>query len=454
MLRFHLPGEAAPRPPEFRRRSGVLLRALLCAVLCTALGSGPSWAVIIVTGDGTGNTTAPGDDPGFDNVGTVHGLSGVYLGNGWVLTAGHVGSGDMEFGGFTYQPVPGSFQKLTGGTASFADLALLRMVGDPGLPTTALATTTPSVGNSVVMIGRGFSRGSATSWNGNNGWNWTIPMVKRWGANRVSTTGNSILNTESLTLNFDPPGPFAVSDEAHVATGDSGGAVYWSSGGIWYLAGTLFASLTFGSQPANTSLYGNGVAAADVSFYRSEILAIVSVPACSNGLDDDLDGQIDFPADPGCDDANDFFEQSALLVCDDGLDNDLDGFIDFPSDPGCASSASGVEDPACDNGLDDDVDGQVDFGADPGCDAASDSSEQSAALLCDDGLDNDLDGFIDFPADPECTSSTFPSESIVVPALSTLPTVAFVAALLGLGIHQARRMGKGGRQSQPISRTL
>jgi hypothetical protein len=441
MLKFHVPNEAAPSQPEFRRRPGTLLGALLYAALCAVLGAGPSWAVIIVTGDGTGNTTAPSDDPGFDNVGSVNGLSGVYLGNGWVLTAGHVGSGPIEFGGITYQPVPGSFQKLTGGTATFADVALVRMAGDPGLPTIALATTTPTTGSNVVMIGRGLSRGAAASWNGNDGWGWTSPMVKRWGANRVSTTGIPILNTESMILNFDGPGPAAVSHEAHVAIGDSGGAVYWKSSGTWYLAGTLFAALNFGSQPANTSLYGNATAAAEVSFYRSEIIAIVSVPACSNGLDDDLDGQIDFPDDPGCDDANDFFEQSPLLICDDGIDNDLDGFIDFPSDLGCASSTSSVEDPACNNGLDDDLDGQIDFADDPGCADPSDPSEQSAALLCDDGLDNDLDGFIDYPADPECISSTFTSESVVVPALSTLPTIVFVAALLGLGILQARETG-------------
>jgi len=416
-------------------------------MLLLLLGANHSAAVIIVTGDGTGNTTAPSDDPGFDNVGSVNGLSGVYLGNGWVLTAGHVGSGPMVFGGVTYSPVPGSFQKLTGGSASLADLAVLRMAGDPGLPTTALATTTPSVGSSVVMIGRGLSRGSATTWNGNNGWGWTSPMVKRWGANRVSMTGLSILNTETLTLNFDGPGPAAVTHEAHVATGDSGGALYWKSGGTWYLAGTLFAALTFGAQPANTSLYGNSTAAADIAFYRSEILDIVSVPACSDGLDDDLDGLVDFPADPGCDDANDFTEQSSLLICDDGIDNDLDGFTDFPSDVGCESSTSAAEDPACSNGVDDDLDGQIDFGLDPGCDAASDTSEQSAALLCDDGLDNDLDGLIDYPEDPECTSSTFTSESVVVPALSTLPTLGLLGLLLALGMHRASRTETGTSQA-------
>ena len=33
--------------------------------------------------------------------------------------------------------------------------------------------------------------------------------------------------------------------------------------------------------------------------------------------------------------------------CDDGIDNDGDGLIDFPDDPGCADAASVVENPPC-----------------------------------------------------------------------------------------------------------
>lgn len=318
---------------------------LLGALFLIALPQPSAQAVILSAGDGTGNTSAPADDPGFASVGDVNGLSGVYLGNGWVLTANHVGSGPMEFGGVTYPVVPGSWQRLVGSGPNPPDLSLLRMVGDPGLPVTALATAPPPPGSEVVMIGRGLSRGAAITWTSTEGWQWTSPKVKRWGKNRITTTGVSIIDTESITMNFDSPGPAAVADEAHVAVGDSGGGVYWKSGGIWYLSGTLFVSLTFASQPSNTSLFGNAAAAVDTSAYRSEILGIISVPACNNGLDDDLDGQIDFGSDPGCDNASDTSEQSAALVCDDGLDNDLDGFIDFPADVGCASSIFPTEDP-------------------------------------------------------------------------------------------------------------
>ncbi len=60
---------------------------------------------------------------------------------------------------------------------------------------------------------------------------------------------------------------------------------------------------------------------------------------CSDGIDNDNDGLIDFPDDPGCVDANDNDEFNAppppVAQCSDGIDNDNDGLIDFPDDPGC-----------------------------------------------------------------------------------------------------------------------
>ena len=64
-------------------------------------------------------------------------------------------------------------------------------------------------------------------------------------------------------------------------------------------------------------------------------------PACSDGLDNDADGQIDFPADTGCVDAVDTDETNAVPptpACSDGIDNDADGLIDFPADTGCVDA--------------------------------------------------------------------------------------------------------------------
>ena len=82
-------------------------RALVLSILvaCIAGAGGAARAAVIAAGDGTGNTTAPADDPGWDSVGHAGGLAGVYLGDRWVLTANHVGERAITFGGITYQPV-------------------------------------------------------------------------------------------------------------------------------------------------------------------------------------------------------------------------------------------------------------------------------------------------------------------------------------------------------------
>jgi len=82
------------------------------------------------------------------------------------------------------------------------------------------------------------------------------------------------------------------------------------------------------------------------------------VTACNNGIDDDLDGEIDHPTDTGCRYAEDISEAPE---CADGIDNDGDGLVDYADgESGCMTAASADEDPECDNGVDDDGDGLSD----------------------------------------------------------------------------------------------
>ncbi len=152
--------------------------------------------------------------------------------------------------------------------------------------------------------------------------------------------------------------------------------------------------------------------------------------ACSDGVDNDGDGKIDFGGgngDPGCSGAADNSERDPTLVCDDGIDNDNDGRTDFNtdpsiSDPGCTGPTdtnercTGGGCPfACDDSTDNDGDGLTDYtelGSDPGCTGPTDNNERGGGV-CDDGLDNDGDGTIDFGganADPGCADVTDPSE--------------------------------------------
>ena len=58
-----------------------------------------------------------------------------------------------------------------------------------------------------------------------------------------------------------------------------------------------------------------------------------------------------------------FANQTAVMQpeCGDGVENDGDGLVDYPADPGCQSATGTVESPACQDGVDNDLDGKIDF---------------------------------------------------------------------------------------------
>ena len=276
-------------------------KALLLAALIFWSPLGDAQAVIIETGDGTGNVTAPPDDPGWANLGTRVGATVVYIGHRWVLTANHVGVGDVVVEGQTYSPVPGSKVRFQNPDASQADLMVFKIFGDPGLPRLDIPNFPPVVGDSLIAIGNGLNRGSATTFMGLGGYNWGTGNAVRWGTNIVSETDILVGTTYSFAATFtDPLDPSATADEAAAANGDSGGGAFIKVGGDWYLAGTIFAISQYEDQPSTTSIYDNKFYAVDLSFYRDDILAVIEQKSCADGLDDDGDGFTDYPADPEC----------------------------------------------------------------------------------------------------------------------------------------------------------
>lgn len=343
-------------------------RALPQALLALALllAAPDAGAVIVGPGDGTQNTTAPDDDPGWANVGRRNGLGVIYLGNGWVLTAAHVGIGPVTFDGVSYDAIPESLTTFETGPGQVADLIAFKLSGDPGLPALAIPTAAPPVGATVVMVGWGRNRGAETSWSGIDGWLWGSGTAKRWGTNRIRTRGVDVTVGSRITRSLDtdftgsPPSQVTTS-EAQAATGDSGGALFWWNGSSWTLAGVLYAVGTFSGQPASMALLGNVTYSVDLAYYRAEILAVTQQPACSNGLDDDGDGLVDHPADPGCEAAGDLDERSPSLPCDDGADQDGDGLVDFPDDPVCRDPSHYGEHSQCQDGLDNDGQPGIDF---------------------------------------------------------------------------------------------
>jgi hypothetical protein len=282
------------------------------------LGWAPSARAVVVL-SGAPNTTAPGGQPYFNNIGVVNGASGIYLGNRWVLTAAHV-AGTLPavatFGGLNYSTAAGSYQQLHNpggyGFTSLTDLALFRLASDPGLPTVSIGTGSPSVGADVMMIGRGRDQAaSVTYWDvtvnpGNDNDVWTeVPAgtpgidhegfktsgnrTIRWGENDVAANqqvfnyliGSGAVDVISFTTSFDQG---AKTHEAQAISGDSGGAVLVDNGGAWTLAGVMLTVLLHDNQPwaqpgaQPTAIIGNETVMADLSHYRSEILSITSIP--------------------------------------------------------------------------------------------------------------------------------------------------------------------------------
>ena len=145
-------------------------------------------------------------------------------------------------------------------------------------------------------------------------------------------------------------------------------------------------------------------------------LAVFAAPKkCSNGLDDDNDGLVDYPNDPGCSNAQDNTETSSSLVCDNGLDesNDRDTLADYRLsawDPGCTNATDSSEiDGECDDNIDSGDRDTLSDATDPGCTSTSDQTETDGE--CDDNVDSasDADSLGD-ASDPGCTSTSDTSE--------------------------------------------
>jgi hypothetical protein len=274
----------------------MVFRVLAITILLTSL----CYGVIIADPTGASHTSPPPDDPGFYNVGTIVGQgSGIYLGNFggeyWVLTANHVGGGTF----FNHQTstshtmVSGSYVQLLNPDSSPTDLGMFRISTDPGLPTLAISSTTASTGSAYVMTGAGRQQEAGqTTWDASwveggaptayTGYKYQSPASYplAYGTNNLDGTlyvNIGGLMVHSIYMDYDSPSG-SPDYEGVGATGDSGGAIFYKNGGSWELAGVMLAVATFVGQPANTAVFGNTTFAADLSFYRSQILATVPEP--------------------------------------------------------------------------------------------------------------------------------------------------------------------------------
>jgi autotransporter-associated beta strand protein len=264
--------------------------------------SGEARAVVISSGDGTGNTTAPVGDFGWSYVGAINGASGVYLGGsggmGWVLTANHVGSGDfVTSDGNRYSSVANS-----GVQFGNSDLYAFQVaIGNAPLSSRSnlyLAGAAPVDGSILTMIGYGYDRSpESKTWFVDTTpatWIWSTSVfndsdstfqgyqelstsTKRWGTNLssgvINYSGTSVIQT---TFTTDP------AHEAQGAGGDSGGGVFSIFGEGYQLSGIMTEISTYNNQPAYTavasnSLQGNLTYSIDISAYANQINALTGL---------------------------------------------------------------------------------------------------------------------------------------------------------------------------------
>jgi autotransporter-associated beta strand protein len=324
----------AARMTRPRFRSAVIATAL-------ALVPAPGWAV--VNAGGNSNTAPPADDPGFYNVGSTGGASIIYLGNRWALTASHVfiNPGTPLFyssQAHAYLPYQVA-NAVTSSVFGTADLTLMNLATDPGLPSLTIGTTQPT-GGPVVMVGNGRPQSDLNQpiqeyWNvstpaSGTSWTWSsislpnppvtpitasywtsnsnppIPQgtyqastitydggqAIRWGLNQVTgtvtvTDQNGHSTAGYYTTFNDPtfaPGLTALGgNEAQASVGDSGGAVFYKNGSNWTLTGAMIAVYTYSSHPdsanpANSlmAVFGELTAVADLTRYRGAILNVIT----------------------------------------------------------------------------------------------------------------------------------------------------------------------------------
>jgi len=273
-------------------RSVRAVRAAL--IVCALLHGLPAEAIVESAADGMGTTSPPTDDPGFDHLGvTDTGLCAVYIGNGWVLSAAHVGQRPVTLGGVTYPDLPNSTVQLRHATGPQSDFSIYRLAAKPPLPPLVLSNSPPSPSDTVTMMGYAWDRTpTQICWDSNwgevscgppashRGFKSAGPYRRRWGRNLVSAVGEDVDDGNGLTRGFhvlfDQSG---VTYEAQAVPGDSGGAVFLKRNGQWQLVGVMFAVGVYPGQDYYSEVvFGQSTYITDISYYRPQLDAILSAP--------------------------------------------------------------------------------------------------------------------------------------------------------------------------------
>jgi len=216
------------------------MKRLLLLLLIVFIGAGALRAVDIGS---TPDTTAPTNSnipgwtsgwgatgiTGWDYVCQINGgASGVYL--GYVLTAGHVGQGNITIDGVPYAAVTNSSVGITV-SGNPVDVCLFQLQTQPNLRPLVIRSSDPKAfftdtsGSPVVMIGFG----------GGKSWGYNTVTQKN-----ASVQVNQFTSNDFVTdLGSYSNGSTVITNNAVLVNGDSGGGdfIYNSAASRWELAG-------------------------------------------------------------------------------------------------------------------------------------------------------------------------------------------------------------------------
>ena len=188
--------------------------------------------------------------------------TGVYLGNRYVLTAGHVGPLTSVKVGFVNYLLDSSPAVAIG----TADMKLVRLASDPGLGGVRLNSNPSADGGAAHLVGYGVGR-APSSLLGTSPVTWgdSSTATKRWGTNFVDGAIGAALvggyTSDLLRTQFNSN---AGVNEAALTIYDSGSALFRQIGSDWYLVGLgayvqnsgySLASTQFNSKDSDDSYF-------------------------------------------------------------------------------------------------------------------------------------------------------------------------------------------------------
>lgn len=285
-------------------------KAFFISILALALGAASSHALVLWNLDNSANQTDPNTGVPWNAVAKVVNFDGsllsgsaVYLGDGYLLSANHVGM-DLTYSYITFDgveffsidPAFNDGSRAYGKqVAAGVDMAVFKLTSIP--VNAAAATLLPSADekfgatNSATLIGWGVGRDTASPLATNNvTWGNTSTSAKRWGVNAPRTTDTASYDSYSYeaiityagnTNSGDPLNHGLGDAEAAATIYDSGSGLFQDIDGEWFLIGIATAVDTGGTSHYgnDSSNGGDGNYFARISNHEQQITALVPEPS-------------------------------------------------------------------------------------------------------------------------------------------------------------------------------